>query len=766
MFPALGQSATTEEHDIEVDTAVFMRQVRELQEIIVNPGKERYSKKDNPAVELMRRIRKYQKNGDPRTNGFYSYDTYEKTVLGLLDVDPQLIEHHPFLKEYIDTSARGGREVLDFMLKEKGSTILYAPDSEDAKEVVRGKSAKGVGTAFDISGLDVMLEELLKEADIYSNDITLMSNRFPSPLSAIGDDFYKYYITDTLDVDGTKCIQLTFSPHSPESHSFMGNLYVELGDTTGFVKKVSMKVPRTINLNYIDNLYIDQTFEKDAYGKRNKTSDDLSLDLCLIPGTQRFHARRTSRYSGFRYGRRNRLSFAYEMPGSIWQPDETSGLSMEIMPDMRLVPLSDAEARMGSLMGNLREVPFFYWTEKVLAVLVGGYIKTGSRSRFDIGPVNTIFSVNTVEGVRLRLGGMTTANLSPHWFARGYIAYGTRDRKWKYKGEAEYSFIRKKYHSREFPVNSIRATYMYDVDMIGQHYLFTNADNIFLSWKRRPSNLTTYRRLARLEYNLELANQLSFCIKADHIRQESTPWLPFTDGYGNSFSHYTRAAFGVSIRYAPGEKFIQQKTARIAVNKDAPVMILSHEWGPGGMLGSDFTTNKTELSVQKRFWFSAFGYLDAIVKGGIIWSQVQYPELLWPNANLSYTIQPESYSLMNPMEFAIDRYVSCDLTYWGNGVLFNRIPYVKKAKLREVVGFKCLKGSLSDHNNPALHDNLFRFPADSDARLMGGKPYMEISAGIDNIFTILRVDYVWRLSYLDTPGADRSGLRIALHFNF
>lgn len=750
---------------IEVDTAVFTRVAKQLDEVVVRPKKEKYTKKDNPAVDLMRRVRSYQKNGDPRFTDKYSYDQYDKTTLGLLDFPGSYIEKNPFLKNYIDTSSYGGRAVLDLIIKEKAGTALYS-DGGNRKTVVRGRHSEGVDESFEGGNIETMLEEVLREVDIYSNDVTLMTNRFVSPLSVIGADYYKYYITDTLDIEGVKCVQLTFSPRNPESFSFMGNLYVELGDTTGFVKKVSMKVPRTINLNYVDNLYIDQMYVKDADSKRHKVKDDMSVDICIIPGSQKFYGRRVTRYDNFSYKERSDLHEAYNMLGDIWEIEDSENQSEAFWTDRRLVPLSEAESQMGTLMTRLRQKPFLYWTEKALVILVGGYVKTGKKSMFDFGPVNTMVSTNTVEGIRLRLGGMTTANLNPQWFAKGYVAYGSRDKVWKYKGELEYSLLKKKYHSREFPVNGVRGTYMYDIDMIGQHYLFTNADNIFLSWKRRPSDLVTYRRLARIEYNLELRNQLSFSIWGEQVRQEATRWLPFVDGIGNRYGKYMRSAFGISVRYAPGEKFVQEKSVRVPINFDAPVFQVTHEWGPKGLFGADFTTSRTEMSMQKRWWFSAFGYLDMILKGGIIWSQVQYPALMWPNANLSYTIQPESYSLMNPMEFAIDRYASWDLTYWGNGVLFNRIPGVKKAKLREVVAFKGIYGSLSDRNNPSLYPELFRFPADCDARLMSKEPYMELSAGIDNIFTILRIDYVWRLSYRDTHAADLDGLRIALHFTF
>lgn len=346
------------------------------------------------------------------------------------------------------------------------------------------------------------------------------------------------------------------------------------------------------------------------------------------------------------------------------------------------------------------------------------------------------------------------------------MAYGCRDRKFKYNAELEYSFLAKRYHSREFPVNSLRLSYKYDLDRIGQKYLYTNSDNIFLSLKRHGSKLALYQREAAATYQLELKNNFSFIGKVFHSIYDPTPWTPFIDASGRIQSFYKMAGFHFEFRYAPGEKFYQSASNRYAVNKDAPILLLTHDIVPGGMLGSAFTLNKTEISASKRFWFSAFGYADVILKGGKIWSQVQYPALLWQNANLSFTIQPESYSLMNPMEFPMDYFGSLDLSYFANGALFNRIPYFNRLKLREVMTFKMLMGGLTSKNDPEKNENLWRFPEGSATARLSAKPYMELSVGIDNILTCLRVDYVWRLTYRDAPGASRGGVRVSLHFSF
>ena len=331
--------------------------------------------------------------------------------------------------------------------------------------------------------------------------------------------------------------------------------------------------------------------------------------------------------------------------------------------------------------------------------------------------------------------------------------------------QLEYSFNEKKHLDMEFPINSLRLRHEYDVDRLGQNYLYTSSDNVFLALKRQPDDKIAYRRLTELEYKLETPSQFSVAAAFQHIIHEATEKIPFDYADGTSRSRYTEAGFKLTLRYAHGEKFYQTRNYRFPINIDAPIVTLTHTFMPKGFLGSLFTLNKTELGVQKRFWFSAFGYSDVIVKAAKIWSRVSYPDLLLPNANLSYTIQPESYSLMNAMEFANDQYLSWDLTYWGNGILFNRLPLIKKLKLREVVSFRGLWGSLTDKNNPELNGDLFLFPEYTGCRPMDSTPYMEMGVGLDNILTFLRVDYVWRLTYR-TPGVDRSGIRIRLHFNF
>jgi hypothetical protein len=351
-------------------------------------------------------------------------------------------------------------------------------------------------------------------------------------------------------------------------------------------------------------------------------------------------------------------------------------------------------------------------------------------------------------------------------FGRGYVAYGFRDERVKGLAELEYSFHKKKEYANEFPIHSLKLRYLSDVNQYGQHYLYTSQDNVFLALKRQKDDRIGYQRKAELTYTNEFHSGFSFQVTTRLRKDESSHLIPFIrqDEDKSFVKSISTSELELKLRYAPNEKFFQTQWNRFPVSLDAPVFTLTHTMAAKGVLGGDYTYHYTEAGFQKRFWFSAFGYTDVILKAGKVWNKVPFPLLIIPNANLSYTIQPESYSLMNAMEFMNDEYASWDVTYFLNGFLFNRIPLLKKLKWREVLSCRGIYGNLSDKNNPEFSEGLFAFPAGSTT--MGHTPYVEVGVGVENILKVLRVDYVWRLTYRDLPNIDKSGLRISLHMTF
>lgn len=743
----------------------------QLGEVLVRPSKEKYSKKNNPAVDFVTLIRNRSDVADPYEMPNYNYEKYDKITIAINNATDSagnlqgVFRNLKFLKNHLDTADVTGNTILPVSIKEKISDVYYRKSPEAHREYVKGINRRGIDEFTDQESVQAFLDEIFREIDLYENDITLLTNRFVSPLSKIGPDFYKYYLTDTVSVDGENCVELMFVPHNNAMFGFAGKLYVLQNDSAMFIKRAELILPKNSNVNFVESLKIDQAFARDSLGRRHKTEDALTVEFSIVPGIQGFYAQRKTDYREHNYNVPER-DYLFDRSAPVVVSADAYLKPTEFWESRRGVTTSQTTAEIGTMIASLRDIPLYYWSERALKVLVSGYIHTGEKGKLDIGPVNTMLSFNDVEGARFRLGGLTTAYLNKHWFGRGYVAYGTKDRRLKYSAEIEYSFNEKKKHSREFPMHAIRLTHSYDVDAIGQNYTFTNSDNFFLSWKRMEDTIMVYNRKTKLEYLLELENNFSLNLSLIQNRIEPSRYLHFNMWNGTQLSHINSNVAQIQLRYAPGEKFYQTNTHRIPVNLDAPVFVLTHTYGPHGFCGNNYTVNRTEFSAMKRFWFSAFGYMDVILKGGHVWSTSAYPELLTANANLSYTIQPESFALITPLEFISDSFVSVDLTYWGNGVLFNSVPLFNKLRLREVVAFRGYLGRLSDKNNPEINHWLPQFPQGANPVAMHGKPYMEISAGIDNIFKCLRVDYVWRLSYRNTPGADRSGVRVAMHFNF
>lgn len=717
------------------------------------------------AAEFINRLRTSEDIGNPERRDYYNYDKYERITIALNDLDPNsnnfFIKRYPIIKEYIDTSVFG-RPVLNFSVKEKASTVNYRRDPKTHRVTISGFKNAGMDDASSSDNIQIFLEEALREVNIYDDNIVLLKNHFVSPLSSHAPDFYRFILSDTVVIGSDSCAVVSFYPLDAASLGFAGNFYVAINDSAMTVRKVEMSIPHEINLNFVEQFFLTQVYETTPEGTRIKKSDDLSLEIAPYHGLPSLYARRNTSYG----------SYSFE------EPEDTTifdGLQSEFVVDSvdhrsdqywrraRITPMSRQEGRVDEMLGRFGRSLWFDIAVDVVGSYMRGYVPIGRK--FEYGPVNTTVSFNPIEGTRFRLGGYTTAALNRRWFARGYVAYGTADHKWKYQGEVEYSFRDKNVHSREFPIHSLRLSQLYDIDYIGQHYQFTNPDNVFLSLKRFDDRNAIYHRETELAYNLELYNNFSITASLCNDRRIPTRWVPFVDGYGKYFNHFTENSIKLTFRYAPGEKFYQSRTSRDPVNLDAPVFILSHTFAPRAL--SKYPISKTEFSFRKRFWFSQFGYLDAIVEAAKVWSQSCFFDLIIPNANLSYTIQPESFALLNPMEFINDSQVSWFLTYSPNGWLFNKIPVVKKAKLREIVSFSGFYGGLSHRNIPDLNPSLLAFPPLSKVTRMTKGPYIEASVGIDNILRCLRVDYVWRLSYRH-PGykINHSGVRFALHLNF
>ena len=748
----------------------------------MKPKREKYSRKNNPAVELMKKVIAHKNNNKLSENDYYQYNKYQKITMSLNDVTPEMLEKGmykkmPFLKDQIELCEETNKFILPISVDETASQKIYRKHPKSEKTIIKGMSSTGVNELFATGDmLSTVLKDVFTDVNIYDNDIRLLQYPFISPISSSDAiSFYKFYIMDTTFVDKDKCFHLTFVPNNSQDFGFTGHLYV-LADSSYTVKKCTMNLPKKSGVNFVDNMDIIQEFEQLPNGEWVLKTDDMIVEMTLMKIMQGFQIRRTTRYSDYAFDELPQQLF--KRKGAEIKEADAMMRGDDFWNQYRPVPLTQTESSMDMLVKRLEQMPGFKYVIFVLKAFIENFVETGTKdnpSKVDIGPVNTMISNNYIDGLRLRMSAQTTANLNPHLFFKGYYAYGFKDHRSKYMGEVEYSFNKKEYLPREFPKNSITFSYQYDVMSPTDKFLKTDKDNVFVSFKTSTVDQMSYVRNIALKYENETQFGLKTTVEVKHSTDEPTGGLAYitNDDQKTLVPEIQTMEASLAFRYAPGETFVNTKQRRIPVSFDAPVFTLSHTTGFKGVLGGEYNFNLTEVGLYKRFWFSSWGKIDMFVKGGAQWNKVPFPLLIMPAANLSYILQRETFNLINNMEFLNDRYASLDVSWDLNGKIFNRIPLLKKLKWREAIGFKMLYGHLTDKNNPMKHpgdSELFLFPT-RDGRptsfVMDPKtPYMECSVGIHNIFKILHIDYVRRLNYLDHPDANKWGVRFMVMMTF
>ena len=759
---------------------IFISTAQKLQEVVVSKKRQKYVRKGNPAVELAKQVIKHKDDNRIESAKHYKTSRYKKLVLafGRFDMNFQKNRFNrslSFLEKYIDTLSFDTVPVLTISLRENLADLYHQKSPRREVTYVRARRMQGADEVLDMEGLDANLNAMFSEVNIFQNDIDLMLNKFVSPLSStVATTFYHFYITDTVVIDEIPCVELTFTPVINRSYGFSGRMYI-VNDSTFAVKQYLLTIPKNINLNYISQLSVAQEFTKNDSG-------------LWAPSVAQTHAKFSifKRWKRQIYARQTTYWYDYDMDATI--PDSLSGvLPVEeiVSPDvrkyksrrwkqMRPVPLSAKESFLDSLGVELRRLPAFKVLEKSAEILSTGYIATNKdrkQSRFDIGPVYDLISYNPAEGVRLRLGGMTTARMHDQWFASGYLAYGCRDRRLKYSLTLTHSFVPKNRHLNESPKNALSFSASYDMELPGQTYSYVDRDNILMSFNTDNSELSAqYVQRVRLRYQNEWPSRLSMDTWLQYESSEATGSLAYLrinrDGTVTPVKDLKAMAWCMKLRWAPGEPTYNKQMGEKALfklSKNAPVFSLTHTVG---LLDRRFVYNKTDFSVEKRFWLSTFGRIDATLQAGIVWNAVPFPELYIPPTNPSLFLTPNSFNLMKPMEFIMDKYIALYVTYNLRGLIFNRIPLWNRLNLREVVSFSGIYGGLSPKNIPGpTTPGLYLFP--DGCNPMGKAPYLELTAGIDNILEVLRIDYVRRLTYAKgLKGWDKNGIRFTLSITF
>ena len=742
---------------------------RTLKEVVVRTKRNRYSRKDNPAVELMKRVIAAKKKTDLSNHDFYQYNKYQKITLAVndiqkADIDSGFFAKKQWLTDQMETSPYNHKLILPISVDETVTQHIYRKNPKSEKDIVLGQQSTGLNQLFETGDiLNNVLKDVFTDVDLYDNQVRLLQFPFTSPIGKDAIAFYRYYIEDTVYVDHDLCYHLQFLPNNQQDFGFRGELYI-LADSTLHLKRAELSIPKRSDVNFVENLSITQEYTQLPNGEWALSVDDMVVELKVTNFMSKALVVRTTRLSDYAFD---------ELPKQLFKGKATTRREANAMMrddsfwnQYRTVELTKSESEMDAFIRRVQQLKGFKYIIFGAKAFIENFVETGDLnhpSKVDIGPVNTIFTSNFIDGFRTRISAQTTANFNKHWFFAGYYAHGWRSHKNYYNAEVTYSFNKKDYLPREFPKRTLTFSSTYDIMSPSDKFMGTDKDNVFTAFKWSKVDKMMFYNRQKITFEWETEWGLRTIVGLKTEANEAAGALYFPIGTLRT------TEWSLNFQLAPGRTYVNTKQRRYPINMDVPVFSLGHTMGMK-FLGGDYRYNFTEASIYKRFWMNSWGKIDARVKAGAQWNKVPYPLLIMPAANLSYIMQDETFNMINNMEFLNDRYASLDVAWDLNGKILNRIPLLKKLKWREYIGVKTLWGKLTDRNNPTLLANagdpmLWAFPMGSyvmDAK----RPYVELIAGVHNIFKILHVEFVHRCNYTHLPTAKRNGVRFMVRVTF
>lgn len=780
---------TVKRGTVKADAKIKMRpDVYGLQDIVVTPKhrKRDYKRRGNPAVELINNVIARKDSFTVHEKETYIADSYARMSFALDNFYPNfnkgIWKTFNFIEKYIDTTST--YPSMTISIREHLNKEYYQRKPHREKMVIEKKRIFGVEDVIGSGVFQENVNAIFKEVNLNDDNMNLLFNRFVSPLNgSIGNSFYQYFIMDTLMVDGYQCIDLAFVPVNSESYGFTGHLYI-VNDSTYKLKRYAINIPPNINLNFVSNFSIEADYKQLDNGKWAPDRTTTFAKFYIFSNKRGILARQTKIYTNWDFDTPIASKTFSRMSGDAFGDSATVRVPSAYWDTLRPEPLTRYEYSVSDLVKEFEANPTFNTLALVVNSLSTGFIPTTpvelkDSSYFDLGPIFSTVSWNALEGTRFRVGGTTTPHLSQKFYLQTYVAAGCGDKRPKGNVTGIFSFNQHKWHLYDNLVHQIKISAQYDVEEPGKSTETFIRDNIFSSIPSgKPSlPMAMYTARAGIEWEKEWKNHFLLRVGFNYSNVEAAGALNFDRiHYNDDFGYYTQRFNRyhnyeglIEMRYSPGFYVHRDRMGIESTNlmeQDAPIFRANHTIGfldDRGSGGRGFFYNKTELSLEKRFWFSAFGYLDMRVMTGAVWQKVPFTKLFTPNSSTGIFLTQKGFNQMQPMEFLFDAYVSLFATYYFKGWILNRIPGINRLKLRGVVSVAAIYGGVTDKNNPykSSGEGLYLFPNnaryDQDNRYIGGYcsspigklPYVEVTAGLENIFKVLRVDYVRRITYND-----------------
>ncbi len=748
------------------DLRIVLTEGATLKEVVVYSGKQK--KKGNPAIDILKKIWAKKRQNGVFLYPQYEYDKYEKIEFDLNNIDDKfknskLFRGMEFIFDKVDTSRVTGKPYLPIFINE---AVYKTYGKNQPSKKLREELIANKNSGFDSNQeLIEFIKQLYVDYNIYDNYLKFFDKSFTSPLSRTGVSVYNYVLTDSAYIDNKWCYNILFYPRRKSELTFKGDFWVN--DTTFAVKQIEMDATRSANINWVKEIHIEQEFNvlndsvfllkrdhimsdfafrkkdesKGVYGRRTTLFDNYDFETTH---NDKFYAARVDAYN----------EEVFNQPDDFWKTN-------------RMEKLNDDEEGIYKMLDTLKTVRKFKRLYNIGATLASGYWELFEG--FDYGPIFSSFGTNDVEGLRVRIGGRTYFTQNDPWRLQGFLAYGFDDNKVKYGLGGKWMIDKKNRiiisagNRRDVEQTGVSLTTANDVlnRSFASAAFFTRGENF------RLTNLN----LSNVALEIEPARNLNFKIGATYkTLQAAAPDLfdlTYFDENGQIQSEVRQTEVDFSINYTPGRKNAGFGVERAVSNEGRyPTLYVSYTKGLKGVLNSDFDYDKLQFFYRHRILMGGFGKLRYTFEAGKTFGNVPLSLLDIVPGNQTLFRAPRVFDLLDYYEFATDQYASLHLEHNFNGRIFSRIPLLRKLNLREIVGVRGVVGDLSAENRAM--SNFFNVP-DANGNLPAGaptKPYYEYSFGVDNIFKLLRIDFVFRGNYLDLPGATKFAVKGGVGFFF
>jgi hypothetical protein len=696
----------------------------------------------NRGLFLWKKIMSKKKQYNRYDLGNFSYEAYNKLEIDIKNFNADkakqnfLLKNFSFIFDNMDSTSEAA-PFLPAYLIESISDYAYQKNPKKFYENIKASQTKG----FNNQSFSKVLGVMNQNVNIYNNFVNVMDKDFITPFNDNADAYYIFTVPDTQVVNGGKQYHFVFRPKRAGQNTFEGDAWVT--EKTFQIRKISMYLGKDANINFIDRISVFQEYlpinDSVIFLNRDKFFADFRVlgknSLTLI-------GRKTTSYKDILINsdsltaafKEQRIEELVKTEKSVVQNSDSAWASL------RHDTLSKNEKAIYTTIDKLMEMPKFQKLQTNLKFLAGGYRNVG---KFEIGPWFNWISGNQWEGTRFRFDLGTNKKLFKDVYLHAYVAYGTKDK--KFKGLAEAFWVAKRQPNRI----RLHLAYQNDVDngisQIGQ----VSQDNIFSLAVRKPNITRKFINVKDFRFDAltDLGKGLSTEFFVSH--RQYTPLLnlpPLNNFTVPSGTPLTNFEVAVKLRFAYLERFIETDYNRYSLGTKYPVTELMFSKGFKGVFNSAYSYSKYSILIKDMVKISPYGTLYYRVYGGKINGTMPFTNLENHPGNDLFYYNPFAFNLMNRFEYLSDKYAGVNMEHNIGSGLFRFIKLTRKLKWRQFYTVKTLWGSLNSANDIANSYVIAPYPEIYKFKTLNGKTYMEVGTGIDNIFKVFRLDFVWRLS--------------------